>query len=299
MAEVLTADSAVASAETPETDRFDVIEARIREQAATLLENETVAVVIGYARGWDEHVATPCFLTDASRASELIYDEHCTHNLAKYLVGPDGYLTSPFKTANGKPQVGLVATPATLRAIVGLIQEHQFDREDVVVLAITDGTPVGIEPDSVVGVIAQDAERQARIAAAIQELETMSVRERWEWWEKQFSSCIRCYACRQACPFCYCEQCIADENQPQWINRSPTTLNNRAWNAIRAFHLVSRCIDCGECERVCPVDIPLSVLNSRMATEVVEAFGYVAGQTSESPSALFSFRTEDPDDFVR
>ena len=299
MAEQLRVTTAEGQGVAVAAETLTAIAQRIQEEAARLFREDRVDVIIGYGRAWREDVVTPRFVTDAARVGELIFDEHCTNNLAKYLVGADGLLTSPLKTAKGKPRVAVVATPAALRAIAGLIQEHQFKREDVIVLGIVDGCAVGIEPDVIVGHVAEDQARQARIHQQLERLESMSVAERWAWWEEQFAKCIRCYACRQVCPFCYCEQCIADENQPQWIERSLTPMNNRIWNTIRAFHLVGRCVDCGECERVCPVDIPLSLLNCKMIDEVKETFGYVAGETTDAASALFSFRVDDPDDFIK
>ena len=198
-----------------------------------------------------------------------------------------------------KPRVALVAHPATMRTIVGLIQEHQFRREDLVVLGIVDGSPVGIEPDVEVGRIQADGRAREMAEARIRELEAMSPSERWAWWRQEFAKCIRCYACRQACPLCYCEECIADENQPQWIGRSPSTRNNISWNVVRAYHLVGRCIDCGECERVCPMDIPLRPLNVKMIAAVEEAFDYVAGTDVEASPALVTFRVDDGDDNIR
>ena len=47
----------------------------------------------------------------------------------------------------------------------------------------------------------------------------------------------------------------------------------------RAYHLAGRCVGCDECERVCPMDIPISLLNLKLAQEVDELFGYQAGLT--------------------
>jgi len=272
---------------------------RIQEEAHRLLSEGLVDLVIGYQEGWDPSSTTPCVVTDEAQVSKLIFDERCVYNLARYLVGREGYLTSRFTPVDEKPRVALVARPATLRAVSVLIQEHQFGREGLVILGIVDGTEVGIEPDVEVGTIeAEDAQRE-ETRARIAELEQMSATERWEFWREEFGKCIRCYACRQVCPFCYCEECIADENRPQWIGRSPLPRNNTSWNAIRAFHLVGRCVDCGECERVCPVDIPLSLINIKMVEEVAAVFDYVAGADTEAAPALATFQVDDTDDFIR
>jgi formate dehydrogenase subunit beta len=214
-------------------------------------------------------------------------------------VGREGYLTSRFRAEDEKPRVALVARPATLRSVVGLIQEYQFTRDELIILGIVDGNPAGIEPDIVVGQLEDDQEQRERILAQVRELENLSASERGAWWQEQFSKCIRCYACRQVCPFCYCEQCISDENQPQWIGRSPSPQNNTMWNIIRALHLVGRCTECGECDRVCPVDIPLSAIAAKMAGEVKDAFDYEAGADVEATPALNVFRVDDVDEFIR
>lgn len=275
---------------------MEQITERIREVGQKLLQDKTVGLIIGYGRGWDDGVTAPCFVEDPSQAKQLIYDSSCSHNLAKYLVGIEGYLTSRFRERGERPRVALVAHPATMRALVVLIQEKQFKREDLVLLGISDGTLVDLEPDIVVGSVPEDRARQERTEALLRELGGMSSAERRDYWDREFGKCIRCYACRQVCPFCYCEQCIADENQPQWIWRSPTVANNRVWNAIRAYHLVGRCVDCGECERVCPVEIPLSALNNRLREGLEETFGYAAGTDTKVTSPLLTHATDDPED---
>ncbi len=51
----------------------------------------------------------------------------------------------------------------------------------------------------------------------------------------------------------------------------------RAFHLGRAYHQAGRCVGCNECERVCPMEIPISLLNGKLAQEVEAAFGYRAG----------------------
>ena len=97
---------------------------------------------------------------------------------------------------------------------------------------------------------------------------------------------------------CYCKKCIAEELRPAWIGRSVNLSENTAWNLIRAYHLAGRCIDCGECERVCPMDLPLRELNRKMAKDVFELFDYKAGINLDGKPVLAVYKPDDPEDFI-
>ncbi|MFC1897426.1 4Fe-4S dicluster domain-containing protein [Chloroflexota bacterium] len=134
---------------------------------------------------------------------------------------------------------------------------------------------------------------------SIETLKDMTHEQRWDFWEKEFSRCIRCYACRSVCPACFCERCFVEESEPQWILPVPRWQDNLIFQVIRNIHVAGRCTDCGECERACPVNIPLRSLTKEMYDIVDGLYHFKTGMDKEAAPLMAHYETTDSDDFIR
>ncbi|NIN67341.1 MAG: hypothetical protein GTO63_22105, partial [Anaerolineae bacterium] len=132
----------------------------------------------------------------------------------------------------------------------------------------------------------------------VEELVELPLEERRAFWQKQFERCIRCHACREVCYACYCQECIFDRKVPRWLDKPPLLPENEIYHLIRAVHLAGRCIDCRECERVCPMNIPLSRLYKKVQKDVAELFEYEAGMELDTVPPLVDFKLDDQDPFM-
>jgi len=149
---------------------------------------------------------------------------------------------------------------------------------------------------------------------SVEKIEALESGPKGDYWKEQFRKCVRCYACRSVCPMCYCDECVVDtinfavtpettaEEKAQrikWLERSPEDSENVFYHLVRAIHLAGRCIDCGECERACPVAIPLRMLNKKMEKEAKDLFGYDVGFDADKPALISCYLDHDPGDFIR
>ena len=129
----------------------------------------------------------------------------------------------------------------------------------------------------------------------VEKLEKMSEQERFDFWRSELSKCIRCNACRNACPACTCRNCVFDNPASGVDSKANTdTFEENMFHIIRAYHVAGRCTDCGECSRVCPQNIPLHLLNRKFIKDINELYGeYQAGADSTEPRGPLTSYTQD------
>ena len=109
---------------------------------------------------------------------------------------------------------------------------------------------------------------------------------------------MRCHACREVCALCTCERCLADKTRPQWIESSAHGRGILAWHLNRVMHLAGRCTNCGACQRACPVDIPLGLLNAKVAEVVERRFDHRISDDPEARSPIGAYDRFDGEEFI-
>lgn len=265
----------------------------LRKYAKDLLEKKSVQVIIGYGEGPDGSVMA-VFIRRPEDVEKLIFDDRCVHNLAVYLLKNE-------IRALGKPCI--VAHLAALRTILQLASENKIKEEDVLILGVTNKEELiefssFKEIESYIASVNSDISEEEK--EMIKKLEAMTREERWQFWMEHLSlRCIKCYACRAACPMCYCSRCQVEFNQPQLVTVEATPAGNIEWHVLRAMHMAGRCVNCGECYRACPMGIPINLLNYLTIHTIREKFNATAGVSSELKSIMSSFKNDDKENFIK
>ena len=316
---------------------MEAIAQKIRETAKRLLSEGKVDVVIGFAQGSVPMREYPYFAYTPEEAEKLTWSSFCCNNLALYTIRRPG-------------RMAVVAQGCVSRNLVGLINENQLKRENLVVIGVSSPGMVdrrkvqALFPGQTITEVVeagdelivkgmgfeQKVERKkvlrgncytcvernpvicdeligdkgpsthgGNIDAVATPWDKLAAEERHARFQEEFKDCIRCYACRDACPLCYCNVCFVDEAQPQWCGKTQDEADVATFHILRAFHCAGRCTDCGACESACPQGIKMRKLTGKIEKDIRELYGYRPGMEIGATPPMSLFKPNDPQDFIK
>jgi formate dehydrogenase subunit beta len=87
----------------------------------------------------------------------------------------------------------------------------------------------------------------------------------WETINKETARCIKCYSCIENCPVCFTS---AEALMKGSLMVKPGELPPNPMFHMRRFaHISDTCINCGQCEELCPAEIPLALFSHAIRVE--------------------------------
>ncbi len=308
---------------------------RLKQKAIELLENGTADRILGWKAGEFFYDLTPAvFETREEIEKDFVFNAFAGANLSKYLIAESrkgGKVAAFLKPCDSYSFTQLLKEHRIWREnvyVVGVQCDGMCDIEKLrtkgcegVVSVRKDGETIIAETlygeetflhadvlaercvtckskkivtfDELIGQQGEEVESDRFDQVA--RLEAMTPEDRFAFWQKELSRCIRCNACRNVCPACSCEKCVFDNADSGVRNKAAAdSFEESLFHIIRAFHVTGRCTDCGECSRVCPQNIPLHLLNRKMIKDINELYGvYQAGADLDTKPPLTNFTLDD------
>jgi len=310
---------------------------RMREIARRLLQESKVDVVLGFQRGNIHMMSPPILIGHSEGTDQLHWDSFCSTNLANYLPQRKDRIAIFAKGCDSRnivlqilenqikrEQLYIIAVPChgmldRRKVLAELNGRHLLEvRQTSEHLHLFgEGFMDSLERSSYLQencaicthrnaviydeLLAEPVSEQEGVDRYedVAAIEAMTAQERWSHFEKLLAPCIRCYACRNACPMCYCPVCFVDESMPQWLGKSIDPTDTKTFHFLRAYHLAGRCTDCGNCEQACPMSIKVRQLTKKLEKDIVELYDYKAGLSLNQRPPLDTYRPDDPQDFIR
>jgi len=302
------------------------------ERAKQLLSEGKVERVLGWKVGDLPYNPEPAYFDKADALDSFIYNGFCGANLSKFLIENDtptlvflrpcdtysfNQLVKEHRIDREKVYIIGVGCGGTLdinriraNGIKGIESISGLDSD-----TLTIGTLYGektmpykdamlerchvckgkdhVVYDEIIGESKEthDSDRYVGVL----DIEGMSHEEKFAFFQKELSTCIRCNACRNACPACHCRKCVFDSTKFDSEQKSNvTSFEEKMFHIIRSLHVAGRCTDCGECSRVCPQGIPLHLFNRKLIKDINELYGdFQAGADTETKGPLTDFTFDD------
>lgn len=109
---------------------------------------------------------------------------------------------------------------------------------------------------------------------------------------EETSRCIKCYQCIENCPICYCVEC---STKKPYLVKPGEVPPNFMFHLIRFAHISDSCVNCGQCEELCAMDIPNSLFMHALQVDLQEMFGFVPGVDMTLPLLALVEENEERD----
>ena len=111
---------------------------------------------------------------------------------------------------------------------------------------------------------------------------------------KTFAACLGCHACSHACPICFCALCDFESKSCEYHPENfMSALEHKGGLKVppgsiffhigRMNHMAVSCVNCGMCSDVCPVNIPVATVFSKVGDALQKVFEYFPGKDAEEP----------------
>jgi formate dehydrogenase (coenzyme F420) beta subunit len=310
---------------------------KIRETAKKLLAEGKVDVFIGYQKGTVPMMNEPLLVNDPDKVDKLYWDNFCGLNLCNYLTKRTDKIGIIANGCNSRNMVTHIIENQIKRDqlyIVGIPCEGMIDHRAVaravklkeILDIVQDGTQFVVKGKDFEETFEKEKFLQSNCAVCrhrnpviydemlgdpveeqtdvnpysdVEKIEAMEPEKKQGFFQRLISRCIRCYACRNSCPLCYCPTCFVDESTPQWVGKSVDPTDTMTFHFLRAYHCAGRCTDCGACERVCPMSISMRQFTKKLNKDTEELFNWEAGLDPEKRPPLDVYRPDDYNDFIK
>lgn len=313
------------------------LETQIRVEVSQLFTEDKIDVFVAFRPADAPMRPQPAFFYPGDSLDELVYNGFCQNNLANYLTrisdstrlgmlvrGCENRSVNALIVEKQHPRENLVLVGIPCTGIIDWRKVIAQTGENVIA-ACEDGDMVAVQTpagayhlprqpllhgscarctqpnpqsaDILIGTPQNEiSPDQQRASVALDEARSLA--ERYAWFRQEAERCIRCYACREACPMCYCEECFVDHSVPRWTESGITPAGTQGWHLIRAFHQTGRCTSCGACERACPMDIHMTYLTEKLNLDMAEQYQFSAGMDDHTQPPFAAFSMDDKKRFT-